>query len=130
MDIAKIDTVLQGTTVVVTVAVTATTEATARGTRVRGNEVVVVDDEVVTEMAIDIAAVEEGTTMIRVVEPQGMTMTVDETTAAVMMILERLVEVEEMMDHHAATVVAAEERAGMVWVRLNEGPQRLKARYR
>lgn len=134
MDIVKIDTVLQETTVVATVVgVTVTTEGTARGTRVGiENEVVaaavVVGDGVVTEMVIDTVAV-EGTTMIRVVDPQGMT-TVDATTAVVTMISQRLVEVTETMDHLAVTVVAAEERAETEWVPLNEGPQRPKARYR
>ena len=137
MDIVKIDTVLQETTVVATVVgVTVTTEGTARGTRAGiENEavvvvvvVVVVDDGVVTEMVIDTAA-EEGTTMIRVVDPHGMT-TVDATTAAVMMISQRLVEVTETTDHRAVTVAAAEERAETEWVPLNEGPQRPKARYR
>lgn len=134
MDIVKIDTVLQETTVVATVVgVTVTTEGTARGTRVGiENEVaaavVVVGDGVVTEMVIDTVAV-EGTTMIRVVDPQGMT-TVDATTAVVTMISQRLVEVTETMDHRAVTVVAAEERAETEWVPLNEGPQRPKARYR
>lgn len=133
MDIVKIDTVLQETTGVATVEVTATTEATARGTRAGiGNEVVVVvavvDDGVVTEMAIGTAA-GEGTMMIRVVDPQGMT--VDATTAAVMMNSQHLVEVTERTDHHAVTVAAAaEERAEMEWVPLNEGRQRPKARYR
>ena len=132
MDIVKIDIVLQETTVVATVVVTATTEATARGTRVIGNEAVavaVVGDGVVTEMAIGTATVEEGTTMIRVVDPQDMTTTVDETTAVVMMNSVRPEEVRETTVHHAVTVVAAGERAEMVWVRLNEGPQRLKARH-
>jgi hypothetical protein len=138
VDIVKKDTVLQETTVVATVVgVTVTTEGTARGTRVGiENEavvvvvvvVVVVDDGVVTEMVIDTVA-EEGTTMIRVVDPQGMT-TVDATTAAVMMISQRLVEVTETTDHRAVSVAAAEERAEMEWVLLNEGPQRPKARYR
>jgi len=134
VDIVKIDTVLQETTVVATVVgVTVTTEGTARGTRAGiENEavvvVVVVDDGVVTEMVIDTAA-EEGTTMIRVVDPHGMT-TVDATTAAVMMISQRLVEVTETTDHRAVTVAAAEERAETEWVPLNEGPQRPKARYR
>ena len=130
MDIVKKDIVLQETTVVATVVVTATTEATARGTRVIGNEAVVVaGDGVVTEMVIDTATVEEGTTMIRVVDPRDMTTSVDETTAAVMMNSVRLEEVKETTVHHVVTVAAAKERAEMVWVRLNEGPQRLKARH-
>ena len=131
MDIVKKDIVLQETTVVATVVVTATTEATARGTRVIGNEAVAVaGDGVVTEMVIDIATVEEGTTMIRVVDPQDMTTSVDETTAAVMMNSVRPEEVKETTVHHVVTVAAAKERVEMVWVRLNEGPQRLKARHR
>lgn len=129
MDIVKIDTVLQEMNVVDIAGVTVTTrEATAIGMRT-GSEEVVVADGVAAEMVIGIAAAEEGTTTITAADPQGMTTTVDET-AVVMMILERLAGVTETMDLHMATVAAAEARAEMEWVRLNEGPRRLKAQCR
>jgi len=133
VDIVKIDTVLQETTVVDIAGVTVTMrEATATGTEAgTGNEVVVVvADVVAAEMVIGMAAVEEGRTMITAADPQGTTTTVDETIAAVTMIMERLAGVIETMDLHMATVVAGEEKAEMEWVRLNEGLRHLKGRYR
>ena len=132
MDIVKIDTVLQETTVVGTAGVTVNTvEGTATGTRVGiGNEVVVVvADVVAAEMAIGMAAAEADTTTSMAADPQGTTMSVDETTAVVTTILERLAGVTETMDLHMANVAAGEERAEMEWGRLNEGRRHLKARH-